>query len=124
MAQQQTDQKKVQHHHGFWLSAFLVVLVVHAFFNVWLVRDALRQEYEQAVVWVLPALFLLALLDIIAALGIWKWKKWGLLLYGVSTLGTIIAGLALTGMMTLVFFYLIPVAILATILGTRWSFFE
>ncbi len=123
MSSHQSSDSQVRHHHGFWLTAFLVIVVLHALFNIWLVRDSIQQQYEPLTPWIVPAFFLVAVVDIIAVIGIWYWKKWGLYLFAVSTLITIMASLALTGSIFLLFFYLIPLGILGTIIGTRWKWF-
>ena len=60
----------------------------------------------------LAILFALGIVDIVAAIGAWYWKKWGLWLYTISTFVGIAVGLALMCMQSIVFHDIIPLVIL------------
>jgi hypothetical protein len=64
-----------------------------------------------------------AILNIIAAVGIWNWKKWGVYLYAASAvLGVVIGVLAMGGMGAIA--AILPVVILGYLVAAKWSWFE
>ncbi|MFN2196083.1 MAG: hypothetical protein ACK2UW_08175 [Anaerolineales bacterium] len=64
-----------------------------------------------------------SLANVIAAVGIWYWKKWALYLYAASTVLALIAGLISVGIWS-VFYMVLPLAIVGWVLRTKWSYFE
>ena len=70
------------------------------------------------------SLFALAIADIVAAVAIWYWKKWGLRLYAISTVIGIAAGLILTASQLVVFHDIIPLAVLGYVIKDRWGDFD
>ncbi|NIV28897.1 MAG: hypothetical protein GWN58_05105, partial [Anaerolineae bacterium] len=72
---------------------------------IWYLR---AQDNESSPVWMLAILFVLGIVDIVAAIAAWNWKKWGLWLYAVSTVAGIAVGLVLTRTQLIVFHDIIP----------------
>jgi hypothetical protein len=62
--------------------------------------------------------------DIVAAVAMWFWKRWGMILYGVAA--AVQAGIAVlaTGDIFLLFGALLPAIIVLYILATRRDQFE
>ncbi len=63
------------------------------------------------------------LANIVAAAGIWFWKKWALYIYAGSAILALVAGLISVGAWS-VFYMVLPVAIVGWLLRTKWNFFE
>ena len=72
----------------------------------------------------LSILLLSSLADIVAGFGIWRWKRWGLILYFISTVVMAGATLLLTGDMLLLFGSILPMIIVAYILLPQMKEFE
>jgi len=64
-----------------------------------------------------------SLANLIAAIGIWYWKKWALYLYVASTILAVIVGLITIGVWS-VFYMVLPFAIVGWLLRTKWDYFE
>ena len=107
-------------HRGGCLSAFLIFIIIHSVFASVLIWS-LRQDQPRAVPWALPALFVLSLVDIVAAIGAWNWRRWGLVLYGISTAAGIAVGLILTGSQLVVFHEIVPLAVLGYLYKDKWA---
>jgi uncharacterized membrane protein (DUF2068 family) len=99
------------------LTGFLILVIILSVGRSLLYYYLLKQDYERDLVWVLPVLFILSLATLISGFGMWKWKRWGLYLYAGAALVSIAAGLILTGSIFVVFYELLTVAILGSILG-------
>ena len=82
------------------------------------------QQYECAWVWVVPTLLALAIANIVAVIGIWYWKRWGLKLYAVSIVVSIVVGLIVTASQLIVFHEIIPFAILGYLVKPHWGHFD
>jgi len=68
----------------------------------------------------LMALHFLA--NVVAAIGIWNWQKWGPYVYAGSTILALVIGLVTVGIWS-VFYMVLPLAILGWLLRTKWSYF-
>lgn len=122
--QPEKGQKNVHHHRGCGLTGFLILVIILGVGRSLLYYYLLKQDYERDLVWVLPVLFILSLATLISGIGMWKWKRWGLYLYAGSSLVSIAAGLILTGSIFVVFYELLPITILGSILGKTSKYFE
>jgi len=100
---------------GCGLTGFLILVIILSLGHSLLYSYRLKQEYERDLVWVLPVLFILSLATLISGIGMWNWKRWGIYLYAGATLVSIAAGLILTGSIFVVFYELLPIAILGSI---------
>jgi hypothetical protein len=88
---------------------------------VWYLRAG---QQAPARPWILPALVLLSLADIVAAIGVWNWKRWGVRLYVLSTVIGIAIGLLVTASQLIVFHDIIPLAILGYLIKDKWAYFD
>jgi hypothetical protein len=107
-----------------WLTAFLVLMMIHGIFAAFLVLYLREQKSGVSPVWVLLVLFALATAHIVAALAIWEWKRWGLIVYVVATVVSMVVGLILTGTQLWVFHEVIPLAILGYLVRGKLNAFE
>ena len=74
---------------------------------------------------VMVALFILAAVaDVVAGIGMWKWKKWGYYLYFVSMIVSMVVGLLNTGSLLMVFYAVLPFAVVGWFIRPKWNYFE
>jgi hypothetical protein len=122
-------QKKNQHAprkiRGTWLTIALVVMVLHGLLAAIYYAAAKVDSVYLARPWLISLMVLHFLANVLAAIGIWYWKKWGVYIYIASTILAVIVGLITTGLgMVSVFYMVLPLVILGWLLRTKWSYFE
>ncbi len=79
-----TESNKLPKKRGVWLTAVLVlILVVNTFTSFLYIThpNLLVELYPKATSSVIYFLSILAIANIVLAIGIWRWKKWGV--YGI-----------------------------------------
>ena len=118
-----------KHQHkerGGWLSAWLILIMIHGVFATFLVLDALKQQYAPSKPLIMASLIFISVATVIAAIAIWYWKKWGLYLYAIATVVGIVTHIVMTGSLLVVFYDIIPPAILGYLLNShnKWRYFE
>jgi membrane-associated HD superfamily phosphohydrolase len=107
-----------------WLTACLVLMMIHGIFAAFLVLYLREQKSGASPVWVLLVLFALAVAHVVAALAIWEWKRWGLIVYVAATVVSMVVGLILTGTQLWVFHEVIPLVILGYLVRGKLTAFE
>jgi cytochrome bd-type quinol oxidase subunit 2 len=108
---------------GGWLTAALVLMMVYGIFAAFVVLYLREQQSGTTPPWVLATLFALAVAHLVAALAIWEWKQWGLMLYAGATVVSIAVGLVLTGTQLWVFHELLPLVILGYLVKDKRQLF-
>lgn len=117
--------KEIKKERGGWLTAALVLIIIrNSVVAIWIFTLGKNDNLTTGAV-MTALLVLVALSDVIAGIGMWYWKKWGLYLFGIST----VAGIALHTLVLgpfVVFHDVIGPAILAYILSTqdKYRYFE
>ena len=111
---------------GGWLTAAIIFVFVHSFLVLgYLYGNELLTGEATAPRWFLLSIVAAAVIDIIAGIALWRWKKWGLNLYLVGTVIVIVLGILATGMAMLwSFSRLLPFLIVGYIVRSKWEFFE
>jgi hypothetical protein len=109
---------------GCWLTGWLVVIALSGIASAYMIYYLRAAQYQSALVWVVPTLFALAIADIVAVIGIWYWKRWGLVLYAVSIAASIAVGLIVTAAQLVVFTVIIPFVILGYLIKPHWGHFD
>jgi len=104
--------KKVR---GGGLTILLVLIFLHSILATAIAYSTLKAEYRSTS-WVLPVMGLISLAGIVAAVGMWYWKKWGIYLYAAISVISAVIHILLTGSTMVVFYDLIPVAILGYVI--------
>jgi hypothetical protein len=110
--------KNVSKTRGTVLSVLLVLIFLHALLATAVVYSTLKEQYV-ATSWVLPVMGLVSLAGIVAAVGMWYWKKWAITLYAVTSVIAMVVHLMLTGSLLVVFYDLLPVSILAYVINVQ-----
>jgi hypothetical protein len=108
---------------GCWLTGYVIFIMIHGIVASVLVWYLAQSPQVPKFPWTLPALFLLSLADIVAGIGIWNWKKWGLWLYAISVAVGIAVGLVLTGTQLVVFYEVIFLAFLGYLVKDKMQLF-
>ena len=110
---------------GGWLAAALVLIIIrNAVVAIWIFTVA-KNDNVTTGTFMTILLVLVALADVISGIGIWKWKKWGLYLFGISTIVGIVLHTLVLGPFV-IFHDVIGPAILGYILSAqnKYRFFE
>lgn len=107
---------------GFWLSLALVIMALHGIVGT-VLYYTIRTQEDLRSPWIITFMVIHSLLNIIAAVGIWYWKKWALYIYAASTVIAMVAGLAGVGSWS-IFYMFLPLVILGYMLRTKWDNFE
>lgn len=120
MSKQKQAKQKVR---GTALSVVLVIMALHGIFATYFYYTIRTQEEDLSRPAILTVMVLHSLANIIAAYGIWNWKKWALHLYAISTVAAIVVGLLTVGIWSLWYMFL-PFVIVGWVLRTKWDYFE
>jgi hypothetical protein len=81
-----SDQNKKRH---VCLTAWLILMIIaNALTSLAYLMgsQSIRQQFPQAPPWVFTVLGVMALINIVCALALWKWKKWGFYGFVASSL--------------------------------------
>lgn len=108
-------KKQVHKERGTVITILLAIIFIHAVLAAYIGYASLKDEYVKTT-WVLPVLILVALVNIVAVVAMWNWKQWGITLYAISCIIQAVVHLLLTGQMLVVFYDILPVAILAYVI--------
>jgi hypothetical protein len=110
-----TSKQPAKKERGGFLTILLVLIFLHSLLATAMAYSTLQEQYRSTS-WVLPALALASLAGIVAAVGMWFWKKWGIYLYVAISITAAVVHILLTGSTMVVFYDLIPVAILGYVI--------
>jgi hypothetical protein len=117
-----SKKKPVRKVRGTALTIALVVIVVHSLLAA-VLYFGLRTDPGVERTWILGLMVLHFLLNVLAAIGIYYWKLWGMYVYAASAIIALVAGLVSIGVWS-VFYMILPVAILGWLLRSKWDNFE
>ncbi len=112
-------QKQVKKRRGGFLSFLIILMGVHAVFATYLSYTYLKQDYVGQRSWILVVLVLSSLADIVAAVGLWLWKQWGIYLYIIATAALAAISIIVTGNVWVSLYQFIPVAILGYVISLQ-----
>jgi len=68
--------------HGFWLTAFLILMFIANPFTAYLYftnPDVITTVYPKATTGLLYFMGVMALVNVVLAAGVWMWRKWGVM---------------------------------------------
>jgi hypothetical protein len=120
-----SSKKKAQvkkKEHGAVLTIILILMAVHGIAAAYL-YSTMSSAPEVQRPWIIGMMVVHSVANIVAAAGIYYWKKWGLYLYGASTILALVAGLISIGIWS-VFYMVLPLAIVGWVLRSKWGYFE
>jgi hypothetical protein len=116
-----TNKKPVHKVRGFWLTAALVLMIVTGLAAAIFFYAAKTPQVDRT--WILTMMVVANLMDVIAAIGIWLWKRWGMYVYLYATIIAFVAGLASVGMWAS-FYLILPAVIVGWLLRSKWDYFD
>lgn len=108
---------------GLWLSIWLVLMMLHSFISALVIYLVYKGPREFTFPWLIALLFLASGVKLISVFGLWNWKQWGLYLYMVGVVATLIVGIILTGSLMIVFSDVLPLAILGWLIKDKLTNF-
>ncbi len=111
-------KKPVHKERGTLLTILIVLIGLHGILGAYIGYATMKAEYVKAP-WALALLTLVSVAGIVAAVAIWYWKQWGITLYAVVCIAQAAVHLALTGSLMVVFYDILPVAILAYVINLQ-----
>jgi uncharacterized membrane protein YidH (DUF202 family) len=111
-------KKPVHKERGTLLSVLIILVGLHAVIATYLGYTSLKDEFVRTN-WALPVLTLVSVAAIVAAVAMWYWKQWGITLYAVVCIIQAAVHLMLTGSLMVVFYDILPVAILAYVINLQ-----
>jgi hypothetical protein len=112
------SKKPAHKERGTLLSILIVLIGLHGVLGAYIGYATMKTEYAKAP-WVLPVLTLVSVAAIVAAVAIWYWKQWGIYLYALVCIAQAAVHLMLTGDLFVVFYDILPVAILAYVINLQ-----
>jgi hypothetical protein len=108
---------------GTVLTIFLVLIALHGILAGILYYTERMDNSTLDRPWILSLMVVHSLANVVAAVGIWYWKRWGLYVYSASTVLGVVVGLLAIGAWSL-FYMILPLVILGWVLRTKWGNFE
>lgn len=108
---------------GTLLTIFLILIIASGILQAVVFIVQRQQSAALSAPLLLGLGILHAVLNVIAALGIWIWKKWGVYLYIASSVLGVIIGVIAVGPIAF-FSMLLPVIILGYLIAAKWSWFD
>jgi hypothetical protein len=112
----------VKKKHGAILTIALVIMAVHGIFAAY-IYSTLNTAPEVNRPWIISLMVVHFLANIVAAIGIYFWKKWGMYVYAFSTILALIVGLISVGIWS-TFYMVLPFVIIGWLLRTKWDYFD
>jgi hypothetical protein len=112
------SKKPVHKERGTLLSVLYILIGLHGVLGAYIGYATMKSEYAKAP-WVLPVLTLVSIAAIVAAVAMWYWKEWGIYLYAVVCIAQAAVHLMVTGDLFVVFYDILPVAILAYVINLQ-----
>jgi len=111
-------KKTVHRERGTLLSILIVLIGLHGMLGAYIGYATMKAEYAK-VPWVIPVLTLVSVAAIVSAVAIWYWKQWGIYLYAIVCIVQAAVHLMVTGDLFIVFYDILPVAILAYVINLQ-----
>ena len=116
------SKKPIKKKHGTLLIVALVVMAVSGIIAAFLYNSlSTAPDIERPRIVTMMVIHSLA--DVVAAFGIFYWKKWAIYVYAGSTILALVAGLLAVGVWS-VFYMILPFVIVGWLLRTKWDYFE
>lgn len=107
---------------GTVLTILLVIMALHGiiagYFYYYYRTETAYLDRE----WILTLMAVHFFANVVAAVGIWYWKKWALYVYAASTVLAVVVGLISVGIWS-IFYMVLPLAILGWVLRSKWEYF-
>ena len=106
------------------LTIALVLVILHGILVValfWAGAPETQRTVGSIALWLT---ILAAVGDVVAAVGMWNWKRWGIYLYAIATVAAAVGALLATGSMLFLFGSMLPAIIVLYIVAMQRDKFE
>jgi len=115
-ASQSKSVRPVKKERGWLLTVIFAFIILHGIFAAILVSSYTRNDVIVPRPYIIPILTVNAMLDVVAGIAMFYWKKWGFILFGFTAVVSIVLGLMLTGNLFVIFYQFLPFAVLVYII--------
>jgi len=117
-----SKQKSPTKTRGTFLTILLVIMALHGIVATFVFYSLRMDNSMISRTWLVTLMLIHSFANVIAAVGIWKWKMWAWQLYIASTILGLAVGLLTMGMLS-AFYAVLPLASVGWALRTRWDNF-
>ena len=117
-----SKQKSQTKTRGTFLTILLVIMALHGIVATFVFYSLRMDDSMISRTWLVTLMLIHSVANVIAAVGIWKWKMWAWQLYIASTILGLAVGLLTMGMLS-AFYAVLPLAIVGWALRTKWDNF-
>jgi hypothetical protein len=117
-----SKQKSGAKQRGTFLTILLVIMALHGIVAGFFYYSARMDDSIITRPWLVTLMAIHSFANVIAAVGIWKWKMWAWQLYIASTILALVVGLLTMGVWS-AFYMVLPLAIVGWALRTKWNLF-
>jgi hypothetical protein len=117
-------QAKPAKQRNLLLTIALILVILHAILVLglfWFGAPETQRAVGSIALWLTV---LSALGDVVAAVAMWFWKKWGIYLYGIATIAGGIGAMLATGSMLFLFGAILPAIVVLYIVAMQRNKFE
>ena len=118
------QQQPAKKERGALIAVVLVAVALHGLILSAVYFSVLGEAQRTVGNWALLTMFATSAADIVAAVAMWFWKRWGMILYGVAAAVQAVVVVLASGDIFLLFGALLPAIIVLYILATRRNQFE
>ena len=108
-------KKPARKERGTLLSVLIILIALHSVIATYVGYSSLKDAYVSTP-WGLPLLTAVSVAGIVSAAAMWYWKQWGITLYAIVCIIQAGVHLMMTGSLMVVFYDILPVAILAYVI--------
>ena len=109
---------------GALITTVLVIVALHGVLMTAAYYSMVDETLRSLGNWMLLTMIATSAADIVAAVAMWFWKRWGMILYGVAAAVQAVIVVLASGDIFLLFGALLPAIIVLYILATRRDQFE
>lgn len=117
-----SKQKSPTKTRGTFLTILLVIMALHEIVAGFFYYAARMDDSIVSRPWLVGLMAIHSFANVIAAVGIWKWKMWAWQLYIASAVLALVVGLLTMGVWS-AFYMILPLAIVGWALRTKWDNF-
>jgi hypothetical protein len=118
-----SKQKSSSKERGTFLTILLIIMALHGIAAGFFFYGARMDDSIINRPWLVTLMAIHSFANVIAAVGIWKWKMWAWQLYIASSILALAVGLLTMGVMS-AFYMILPLAIIGWALRTKWDNFS
>ena len=116
-ASQSKSVRPVKKERGWLLATAIILITLHGILATYLISTYPSSQVYVPRPYILPILIANAFIDVVAGIAMWFWKRWGVILFGISAVISAAIGLVFTGQLMVIFYQMIPFVILGYIIA-------